>query len=255
MVTLKTQSEIALIHESGRILAQVMGEVVKLVKPGVETGFLDNFIETRIHELGGEPSFKGYQPSPEEKPFPTAFCISINDELVHAPALPSRVLKQGDVVGLDCGVRYKGWCSDMAVTIGVGKISPPAQQLINATREALKRGMAQIKEGVWLADIGQAIQAYVESHGFGVVRDLVGHGIGQNPHEDPRVYNFTEPRQPKIVLKQGMVLCLEPMVTAGSWRVKTLDDGWTVATQDKSLAAHFEHTIVVTKNGYEILTV
>jgi methionyl aminopeptidase len=254
MVYLKTPDEISFIRESGKILAAVLREVAGMVRPGVSTAALEACAEEKIHALGGVPSFKGYRASPNEQPFPTAMCISINSEVVHAPALPSRVLREGDVVGLDCGVRYKGWCSDMAVTVGVGNISHQAQKLIKVTQEALRRGLAAVKPGALLSGIGGVIQPYVESQGFNVVRDLVGHGIGREPHEEPRIYNFVEPRQPKIILEQGMVLCLEPMVNAGSWRVKTLEDGWTIATLDGSLAAHFEHTVAVTKEGFEVLT-
>lgn len=252
---IKTPAEINLIRESAHILAAVLYEAANLVKPGVETGFLDTWITKRIRELGGEPSFYGYQPSRREPPFPSASCISINEEVVHAPAFPSRLFKKGDVVGIDLGVRYKGWCSDMALSLGVGSINFKAQKLIQVTREALQCGMKVVREGAFVSDISRAVQTHVESHGFGVVRDLVGHGIGRNLHEDPKIYHFIAPHQPVFELKEGMVICIEPMVTAGDWRVKTLDDQWTVSTEDGSLAAHFEHTLVVTKKGYELLTV
>ena len=255
MSLIKTTPEISLIRDSSHILAKVLYEMASRTIAGVTTGELDAFATARIHKLGGEPSFFAYQPSRHEKPFPSASCISINDEVVHAPAFPSRTLKQGDVVGIDLGVRYKGWCSDMAVTVGVGEMSAEARKLVSVTRDALDKGMAAVRDGAHVSDISKAVQNYAERFGYGVVRDLVGHGIGRNLHEDPKIPNFVGGGFQDVVLKEGMVICIEPMVTAGDWRVKTLNDGWTVSTVDSSLGAHFEHTFVVTKNGFELLTV
>ncbi len=255
MALVKTQDEISLIRESSHILATVLYEVASRVIPSATTGDLDRYCAERIGALGGEPSFFAYQPSRHEQPYPSASCISINHEVVHAPAFPSRTLKQGDVVGIDLGVRYKGWYSDMALTVGVGSISKEAKKLIEVTRESLTKGMNVVRDGAHVSDISRAVQSYVESFGYGVVRELVGHGIGRALHEDPKIPNFVGGGFADVTLKEGMVICIEPMVTMGSYKVTTLADGWTIATLDGSIGAHFEHTLAVTKNGFELLTV
>lgn len=254
MITIKKSNEIRIIRESGRILASVLNEVAEAVRPGVTTAELDKLAVDLILAAGARPSFQGYCGSGEEKPFPTALCASVNEELVHAPATPPRELKSGDIIGLDLGVEYKGFYTDMAVTVPVGKIDKKAVELIKVTKKSLDKGLGQVKPGNFISDISRAVQKYVESRGFSVIRQLVGHGVGYQVHEDPRIPNFIEPGQPKIGLKEGMVLAIEPMVAIGDWRVKTLSDGWTVVMADRSLAAHFEHTVVVTKDGCEILT-
>ncbi len=254
MITIKKPKEIKLIRESGRILATTLNELARRVKPGVTTGELNQLAEDLIARAGGEPSFKGYRSSADQSPFPTALCASINSELVHAPALPSRSLQEGDMIGLDLGVNFKGFFTDMAVTVPVGRVSDEVLELIRVTKESLDRGLEQIKPGKLVADISRAIQNYVEAREFSVIRDLVGHGVGYQVHEDPRVPNFFDPRQPKVELKPGLVLAIEPMVSLGDWRVRTLNDGWTVVMADASWAAHFEQTVAVTKTGYELLT-
>jgi len=254
MITIKKAEEIKILRESGRILASVLNELMEATKPGVTTGELNQLAVDLIFEAGARPSFQGYCGSLKENPFPTALCTSVNEELVHAPALPPRELENGDIIGLDLGVEYKGFYTDMAVTVPVGKTSPEAMELIKVTKKALDKGLAEVKPGNFISDISRIIQRYVESSGFSVIRDLVGHGVGYKVHEEPRIPNFIEPGQPKIELKEGMVLAIEPMVSVGDWRVKTLPDGWTVVMADGSLAAHFEHTVVVTKKGYEVLT-
>jgi len=247
MISIKTQEEIRIMKEGGKILATVMKELEKRVKPGITTKELDRVAETLILKSGAKPSFKGYQG------FPATLCTSINEEIVHA--LPSnRVLKEGDIISLDQGVFYKGYHADMAVTLAVGQVSPEAQRLIRVTEKALRLGIKKIKPGTTFGDIGQTIQSYVESQGFNVVRDLCGHGIGKELHEEPQILNYGKKETgPKI--KEGMVFCLEPMVTAGDWKIKKAKDGYGYETADGNLSAHFEHTIALTKDGVKVLTV
>lgn len=257
-VIIKTQKEIEIMRQGGKILAAILHKLAEFIRPGVLTGELNELAEKLILEHGGQPSFKNYRPSPEDRPFPTALCTSINEEVVHAPALPSRKLKEGDIVCLDLGLKYPagkdGLFTDAALTVPVGKVTKEAEKLIKVTQHALKVGISQVKPGNFIHHIAKAIQECVESQGFSVVRDLVGHGVGKKVHEPPRVPNFFDPRLKSIELKEGMVICIEPMVCVGSWQVKTLSDGWTVVTADGKLSAHFEHTVAVTKDGYEILT-
>lgn len=232
--------------EGGKILARVMRELEKMIKPGVKTLELDKVANDLVLKYGAKCSFIGYQD------FPACLCVSINNVLVHG--LPSeRELKEGDIVSLDLGVFYKGYHTDMAATFPVERISGEAKKIIDVTRESFFRGLQMIKPGNTLGDIGSAVQNYVESEGFNVVRELCGHGIGREIHEDPQVLNYGK-KGTGEVLKEGMVLCLEPMVTAGNWKVKKSQDGHGYETIDGSLAAHFENTILVTKGGGVILT-
>lgn len=233
--------------EGGKILAKIMKELEKRVKPGVETQELDRLAESLIFKSGGECSFKNYQD------FPACLCTSINEEIVHA--VPSaRRLKEGDILSLDWGIFYKGFHADIAVTLPVGRISPEAQRLIRVTKKALKRGINKVKPGNTFGDIGNTIQRYVESQGFKVVRELCGHGIGRELHQEPQILNYGKRRTgPKI--KEGMVFCLEPMVTVGDWHIKKGKDGQVFETADGSLSAHFEHMMAVTKDGVKVLTV
>ncbi|MDO8559156.1 MAG: type I methionyl aminopeptidase, partial [bacterium] len=241
MITIKTSEEIKIMAEGGKILARIMKELEGQVRPGITTRELDKAAEGLVLSSGAKCSFKGYHG------YPACLCTSVNEEVVHA--IPSdRVLKEGDIISLDLGVFYNGYHSDMAITVPVGKISPEAQKLIKVTKESLEIGIKEAMVGRTFGDIGSAIQKYVESHGFNVVRDLCGHGIGKDLHEDPEILNYGKPGVgPKI--KEGMVFCLEPMVTAGDWRIKKSQDGQGFVTADGSLSAHFEHTIAVTKNG------
>lgn len=245
-LTLKTPAEIALLAESGRRLARILAQVAATVKPGVRADALEKQAVSLIKQAGAEPTFKGFHG------YPAVSCVSINDHVVHG--LPSdQIIQAGDLVGLDLGLRYKGWCTDMAVTIGVPPLKPDAKRLLAVTRGSLAIGLEQVKPGNRIGDVAHAIQYHVEDHNFGVVRDLTGHGIGRQPHEEPSVPNFGKVST-GLVLEEGMVLAIEPMVTMGKPAVKQLDDGWTIATLDGSLAAHFEHTIAITKDGYKILT-
>lgn len=257
-VIIKTPQEIKIMQQGGKILALILNKLKNSVRTGVSTGELNELAEKLIREYGGEPSFKNYRSSPEDRPFPTTLCASINEEVVHAPALPSRVLREGDIICLDLGLKYPvdegGLFTDAAITVPVGKITNEAKRLIGVTRQALEVGIAEVKPGNFIHHIAKAIQKYVEGERFSVVRDLVGHGVGHKVHEPPRVPNFFDPKFKEVELKEGMTICIEPMVCAGTWQVKTLPDGWTVVTADGKLSAHFEHTVAITKDGCEILT-
>lgn len=249
MIIYKTQQEIDLIAQSCQLLAEVLAQVAKAVKPGIGTKDLNDLAEKLIIAQGAKPAFKNYQISAQDRPFPTALCTSLNDEIVHAPAEPNRLLKQGDIIGLDLGVEYKGHFSDMAVTVRVGDISEQARKLLNVTKECLDQGLAQFKEGNTLYDVAKAIQDYVESNGFSVVRELVGHGVGKAVHEDPRIPNYVTEEAKYIEIKKGMVVAIEPMVNVGDWRIKILGDDFTFATKDGSLSAQFEHTVAIDHDG------
>ncbi len=247
MISLKSERELNLMRKAGAIVAQILDEMSDMTKPGITTGELDRFAEVRCKELKSIPAFKGYHG------FPASVCISINDEVVHGIPSQKRALKEGDIVGLDFGVIYEGWFGDSARTLPVGKISAHAQKLINATRESLNKGIEQCWEGNRVFDIGHAVQNYVEGFGYSVVREFVGHGIGRALHEEPQVPNYG-PKGKGLQLKVGMVLAIEPMVNAGSHEVRVLEDRWTAVTKDRSLSAHFEHTVAITSKGPEILT-
>jgi len=246
MISIKTEKEIEIMAEGGKILAKIMKELEKEIRPGIKTLDLDRLAESLVLKFEGKCSFKGYEG------YPTCLCTSINEEIVHA--VPSaRILKEGDIVSLDLGIEWKGFHTDMAVTLPVGKINPQAEKLIEVTKKALEIGIKEVKPGNYLGDIGFAIQRYVESKGFNMVRELCGHGIGKEIHEDPEILNFGE-RKTGTKIREDMVLCLEPMVTMGDWRIKKSDDGFGYKTKDNSLSAHFEHTVAVVENGHKLLT-
>lgn len=247
-ITIKSQHEIGLMREAGKILARVHEELEKVLKPGMTSWQLDRLCEELIRSYGCIPSFKGYEG------YPASVCVSINDEVVHGIPSKKRVIKDGDIVSLDTGVIYKGYQSDAARTHGVGNISPEARKLIDATRQSFYEGIKYAKAGNHLHDISSAIGDYAGGFGYGVVRDLVGHGIGRELHEDPQIPNFRQlKRGPK--LQPGMTLAIEPMITAGDYHVVWLDDDWTVVTEDGSLAAHYENTILITEGEPEILSI
>ncbi len=247
MIILKKASEIAKMKEAGRILARTMRIVSEEITPGQTTPRqLDELAGKLIREQGGIPSFLNY------RGFPANTCISVNEAIVHG--IPGdRALQEGDIVGLDFGVIWEGWHADSAWTYPVGEISDNARRLLAVTKESLYQGIAKARVGNKIGDIASTIQKYVEGAGFGIVRDLVGHGIGQKLHEEPSVPNFGRPGYGPM-LKEGMTFCIEPMVNEGTHRSLTLDDGWTAVTADGKLSAHFEHTVAVTKAGPEILT-
>jgi methionyl aminopeptidase len=246
MINLKTTREIEIIRANGRILANTLELLGEEIKPGVRTKELDRLAEDFIRREGAYPAFKGY------RGYPASVCISLDNEVVHG--IPGeRMIEEGQLVSVDIGVFKDNYYADGAFTFAVGQVSNQAQRLIQITQEALKRGLEFVREGGFLSDISYAIQSFVEKNGFSVVRDLVGHGIGMNMHEEPQIPNFGPSGQGPI-LKKGMVLAIEPMVNAGSFEIETREDNWTIVTKDGSLSAHFEHTVAVTENGAMILT-
>jgi methionyl aminopeptidase len=246
MILLKSPKEIARMEKANRIVAEILEEVKERVRPGVETRELDELAEAGCRRHKVEPAFKGY------RGYPSSICVSVNEEIVHG--IPgSRRIKDGDLVSLDFGVRYDGYYGDAALTVPVGEVSPEARKLLAATQESLDAAIAQVQVGARLTNISHAVQTVVEGHGFAVIREFVGHGIGRSLHEDPQIPNFGPPgRGP--VMQAGLTLAIEPMTCSGSWRVRILGDGWTAVTQDGSLAAHFEHTVALTDKGAVVLS-
>jgi methionyl aminopeptidase len=246
MIVCRSRGEIELMRAANQLVARVLGEIARGVAPGVTTRELDELAEARIREAGAVPAFKGYHG------FPASLCTSVNDQVVHG--IPSaRVLVEGDIVSLDLGAVLDGYYGDSAVTVPVGRISATAAELLRVTREALHVAIERVRPGARVSDIGHAVQSHVEAHGFSVVREFVGHGIGAALHEEPQIPNYGEPgRGPRLA--EGMVLAIEPMVNAGKPAVRILEDGWTSVTRDGSLSAHFEHTLAVTAGGADVLT-
>jgi methionyl aminopeptidase len=245
MIFIKTKEEIKIIAEGGKILAGVIKELEKRVEPGITTIELDRLAESLVLKYG-KPSFKGHEG------YPAALCTSINEEIVHA--IPSeRALKEGDIISLDIGIFYKGFHTDMAVTLPVGIIDPETNRLLKATKKALKRGIKKVRIGNTFGDISNTIERYSKDQGFGIVRDLCGHGIGRELHEDPKILNYGK-RHTGSKIKLGMCFCLEPMLTIGDYNIKKSKDGFGFETKDGSLSAHFEHTLAVTDQGCHVLT-
>lgn len=277
MIRIKSEQEISIMREGGKKLSRIVKLLAKQAVPGANTADLEHLACQLIKKIGGRPAFKEYQSSPEAKPFPTALCTSINDEIVHAPSLPARELKPGDILKIDVGMEYpsmenlspkksyyfsklnissKGFYTDMAVSIPIGKIEKKAKSLLRTTNKALMLGINQVRPNKTLHDIAKVIQDYVESHGFSVVRELVGHGVGYAVHEEPQIPNYIPKNGAfeNVTLKPGMVLAIEPMVNMGGWEISTDEDGFTFRTKDGSLSAHYEHTVAVTKTGNLIIT-
>ncbi len=250
-IALKTRRDLVHMREASRHVGEILLEVREKARPGVTTGELGDVASRAIRERGVQSSFLGYGPHGLPK-YPAPICVSVNEEIVHGIPGP-RVLREGDIVGLDFGVSCKGWHGDSAVTVPVGRIGVKAAKLLEVTREALYQGIAQMVPGNRLSDIGHAVQVHAERAGFSVVRQFVGHGIGRRLHEPPQIPNFGEPGKGARLLP-GMVFAIEPMVNAGGEEVRMLEDEWTAVTADGSLSAHFEHTILITENGPEILT-
>lgn len=246
MIILKSAREIEIMKEAGRIVWEVHQALAEAVRPGITTGELDALAESLIRKAGAIPTFKGYGG------FPASICASVNEEVVHG--IPGRrKLREGDIISIDVGVTYKGYVGDSAYTHPVGQISPEAARLLEVTRTSLEKAIEQCYPGKRLGDVGHAVQSYVEAHGFSVVRDFVGHGVGTRMHEDPQVPNYGEPGT-GVLLRPGMVIAVEPMVNAGTWEVRTLRNQWTVVTLDRKYSAHFEHTIAITDDGPVVLT-
>jgi len=253
MATVKDPWELALMRQSGRRLAEVAAILRESVRPGVSTAELDRIAEREIRKRSGVPSFKGYTSGGGKRPYPATICASRNEQVVHG--IPSEIpLVDGDIISVDMGMVYGGYHSDSAFTVPVGIVSDETRRLLDETERALYQGIAQARPGHYIGDIGHAIQAHIEPSGYGIVREYVGHGIGRLMHEAPSVPNYGKAGK-GAVLKEGMCLAVEPMITMGRYETRELDDGWTVVTVDGSLAAHFEHTIAITPRGAEILTV
>lgn len=246
-VVLKSSQEIEKMHRAGQVVREVLELVRSQVKPGATTYDLEKAAQQRLDELGVKAAFKGYHG------FPCVLCTSVNSEVVHGIPSPKRVLKQGDIVSVDFGVVVDGYYGDAAITVPVGRVAPDAERLLKVTEASLHAGIAAVKPGATLGDVGAAVQGVVEREGFSVVRDFVGHGIGSQMHEEPQVPNFGEAGR-GMKLKTGMVIAIEPMVNAGKPDVVVLDDGWTAVAKDGSMSAHFEHTVAVTTDGARILT-
>jgi len=246
VIVCKSPAEIEKMRAASQLVAQVLEALAAMVEPGISTADLDAAAEQRVRAAGAEPAFKGY------RGYPATLCASANEQVIHG--IPNRTpLKAGDIISLDMGVKLNGFYGDSAVTVPVGVVDDRARELLRVTQEALQKGIAQVRVGGRISDIGHAIQKHVEAHGFSVVREFVGHGIGSSLHEEPQIANYGEPgRGPRLA--EGMTLAIEPMVNVGKPAVKVLSDGWTAVTKDGSLSAHFEHTVAVTKNGPDVLT-
>lgn len=247
-VEIKSQREIEIMRQAAKIVATVLKEISQTIEPGMTTADLDAHAEKRIREMGATPSFKGYHG------FPASICSSINNEVVHGIPNPKKVIRTGDVVKVDTGAYFQGFHGDSCITIAVGEVTPQAAKLIRVAEEALYKGISQVKAGNYLMDIAGAIQDHVEANGFAIVEDFTGHGVGRNLHEEPSVFNFRTREMPNVKLRAGMTLAIEPILNAGSKRTRILADKWTAVTVDNSLSAQFEHTVLVTEEGYEILT-
>ena len=247
MIEVKNDSELQKMREAGKVTAAVLKQMTELVKPGVSTWELDAAAEKTIRAFGATPLFLGYYG------FPGSICASVNEEVVHGIPKKDRILKSGDIISIDTGARLDGFCSDAAITLGVGKVSDEAQRLMDVTKKSLYKAIGQVKPGNRLGDVEHAVETFAIANGMGVVRDYCGHGIGRNMHEEPSIPNFGRPGTGPL-LEKGMVLAIEPMLTAGTYKVRELDDGWTVVTADGKYAAHFEQTVAVTAHGSEIFT-
>jgi len=252
LVNIYSEKEIDILRQGGGILSAALAKAAAAVRAGVSTYELNKIAEQTILELGGRPAFLGYKEK-GMKPYPASLCASINDEIVHCLPFKDRILQDGDIIGLDLGVQFRGYYTDMAVTIAVGKVSDLAARLIEATRKSLEAAIGVIRPGATIGDIGATIQKFAEPGGFGVIRDLVGHGVGRSLHEEPNIPNYGA-FGAGIKLRPGMILALEPMFSEKSPKIQMLPDGWGIATADGGLSAHFEKTVVVTKDGSAVLT-
>ncbi|MDJ0714454.1 MAG: type I methionyl aminopeptidase [Prochloraceae cyanobacterium] len=247
-IEIKSAKEIEIMRQSAKIVATVLKEISGMVEPGMTTADLDAYAEKRIREMDATPSFKGYYG------FPASICASINHEVVHGIPNPKKVIRTGDVLKVDTGAYYQGYHGDSCITIAVGKVSAKTAKLIAVAEEALYKGIEQVKAGNYLLDIAGAIEDHVKANGYSVVEEFTGHGVGRKLHEEPSVFNFRTNQLPNVKLRAGMTLAIEPILNAGSKITRTLRDRWTVVTVDNSLSAQFEHTVLVTADGYEILT-
>lgn len=258
MSYIKTPQEIDLIIEGGKKMGEILEQLEAMIAPGVSGFEIDAEAERLIRAAGGAPAFKGYKSRRNDPPFPGTLCFSLNEEVVHGIPTKEKIIKKGDLVSLDIGMRWpgeKGYFTDTALTVAVGKVPVRVRNLLSVTQEALEVGMEQVKIGNTIADIGRAIEKYVRSQGkYGIVEDLVGHGVGHAVHEDPRVPNYEDRDLEEWEIVPGVVIAIEPMISLGTWKVVMADDGWSISTADKSLSAHFEHTIAVTEKGPVVVT-
>lgn len=273
MPYIKQPKERKIISQAGSIIGKILEEVLQAAKPGVNMAHLDRMAEEKIMEAGGSPTFKGYQPSPSKDPFPSTICASINEEIVHGVASEEKILQEGDLLSIDVGMEwpveaskqnitnsyseYGGFIVDTAATIIIGDKENPQElrELLDVTQKALYTGIEQFRAGNKVSDIGQAIEDYVESYGYGIVRDLCGHGVGHGIHEEPNVFNFYKQDLEEYELEEGVVLAVEPMlILSGNHEIETKADGWSIVSQDGSLSAHFEHTVILDEDGPEIVT-
>ena len=252
-VVLKSGQEIELIRESSLLVGKTLGEVAKHITPGVSTLKLDAIAEEFIRDHGAIPAFKNYPGSSEDNPFPFTLCISMNDEVVHGMAAQDKILENGDIVSVDCGVYMNGYFGDSAYTFAVGDVNGKKKRLMKVTKESLYRGLEQVKPGNTLGDLGFAIQSHAERHGYSIVREMVGHGIGKNLHEAPEVPNYGRKRT-GMKFEEGLVIAIEPMVNMGKKRISLDADGWTIRASDGLPSAHYEHTVAVTKDGCDVLS-
>jgi len=247
-IELKSPREIEIMRQAAKIVATVLKEISQTIAPGMTTADLDAYAEKRIREMGAKPSFKGYHG------FPASICSSINNEVVHGIPNAKKLIRAGDVVKIDTGAYYEGFHGDSCITIAVGEVTPEAAKLIRVAEEALYKGIEQVKAGNYLMDLAGAIQDCVVANGFSIVEDFTGHGVGRNLHEEPSAFNFRTNQMPNVKLRAGMTLAIEPILNAGSKFTRILADKWTAVTVDNALSAQFEHTVLVTEDGYEILT-
>ncbi|MFA6424214.1 MAG: type I methionyl aminopeptidase [Candidatus Magasanikbacteria bacterium] len=261
MALIKTQHEIEKIIIGCKLTGEILEKLYKMVKPGMSTWEVDQMAERLIEEAGGRPAFKGFKGHKDDIPFPSTICACVNEELVHGIAKKNCILKDGDIFTIDIGMEWpfkkgeRGYFTDTAYTVAVGKISKETEKLLRVTQESLEAGIKAAIPGNSVADIGRAVENYVKSQGkYGIIRDLVGHGVGHAVHEDPRIPNYYDPKLEKIKIKPGMVLAIEPMVSMGDWRVDNSPDNWTIIMADSSMCAHFEHTVVITKTGNIVAT-
>lgn len=265
---IKSPTDIKNLKENCRLMGEILEQLAKLVVPGVSTAEIDRAAEAMIRKVGGTPAFKGYTTGGATVPFPATVCVSINEEVVHGIPGAERIVKEGDLVSLDIGMEWpqpkrvgkstrikRGTFSDTALTVIVGPAEGNAKKLLNVTKQALEEGIKAARPGNSVASIGKAIETYVKSQGnFGIIRDLVGHGVGHAVHEEPYIPNYYDPALEDVILQPGMVIALEPMISLGGWQVETMPDQWTIRMKDKSLSAHFEHTVIITEKGNIVAT-
>ena len=252
---IKTKKEIDILKKDGKIIGQILTDLSQYCIVGKSTWEIDKKAEELILKAGGIPAFKNYQSGPEDRPFPSTICACLNNQIVHAPASKKVFLKNGDIFTIDIGMKKNGLFTDTAITLIIGEVSSKIKELLRVTKQSLEEGIKAIKPGNSVSDIGKAIENYVNSQGkYGIIRELVGHGVGHGVHEDPMIPNYYDRKFDKFILKPGMVLALEPMVAIGGWRVTDGPDGFSIDTMDGSVCAHFEHTVVVTEDGCDVIT-